>query len=77
MHLTLGFCLALDSALTYSLLNKLTFGIGTSLVFLAVFLIGMWSNSREEINLIRLVKPIETSNVAFLRSQIPRTRITA
>lgn len=39
-------CLFLYPILTYTLMNQLTFGIGTSSVFVAVFLIGIWSDHR-------------------------------
>jgi len=45
-------CLFLYPILTYTLMNQLTFGIGTSSVFVAVFLMGVWSNrkqNREEV----------------------------
>ena len=41
--LTIGFSLALYSMLTYTLLNQTTLGVGTGSVFLAIFLMGVWS----------------------------------
>jgi len=41
-------CLFLYPILTYTLMNQLTFGIGTSSVFVAIFLMGVWSANRKE-----------------------------
>ena len=40
-------CVFLFPVLTYALVNQLTFGIGTSSVFVAVFLMGVWSGKRK------------------------------
>lgn len=46
--LTIGICLALYSLLTYSLMNLVTLGIGTSSIFVGVFLMGVWTASHKK-----------------------------
>ena len=40
-------CLFFYPILTYALVSQLTFGIGTSSVFVAVILLGIWSGVKE------------------------------
>lgn len=41
-------CVFLYPILTYALMNQLTFGIGTSSVFVAVLLMGIWSGTKQK-----------------------------
>ena len=41
-------CVFIYPILTYTLMNQLTFGIGTSCFFVATLLMGIWSVSKKE-----------------------------
>ena len=41
-------CVFLYPILTYTLMNQLNFGLGTSCVFVAVLIMGVWTGSRKE-----------------------------
>ena len=48
-------CVFLFPTLTYALMDQLSFGIGTSSVFVAVLIVGVWSAKREKVKEVKTV----------------------
>ena len=48
-------CVFLFPILTYGLANQLSFGIGTSSVFVAVLIVGIWSAKRKDVKEVKTV----------------------